>query len=156
MEPHCSAGRGHTEQFLRKVKNVSNDLLASPELRAVAVLENRNYFSDEVINLRVHQRSFAALEGDANQQRIFSRGNILAAEEIEGFDGSNFRDVKRADGFGNLRKSDPFCKQKREIAFHCREARKRFVAPGGFRSFDRGIKSVEIELGEKDILAQFQ
>src|SRR5207247_2985009 len=83
MDPHCSAGRGHTEQFLRKVKNVSSDLLAGAELRAVAVLENRNNFSHEMINLRVHQRSFAALEVDSNEQRNFSGGKFLPAEEMD-------------------------------------------------------------------------
>lgn len=89
----------------------SNVLLAGAELRAVAMLENRDYFPAEMIDLRVGERAFAALEREANKQRIFSRRHIFAAEEVDSLNGSDFRDMERTDRIGNFGKRDSIGQQ---------------------------------------------
>ena len=92
-----------------------------------------------MIDLRVHQRGFAALEGYPNEQGVFSCRNILPTEKVDGFDGTDFWDAERANRFGNLRERDSVGEQQREIALHGREARKRLIAAGVFQGLDRGI-----------------
>ena len=64
----------------------------------------------DVGNLRIGQRGFAALQLDFDQQGIFAGRNIFAAEEIGGFDGSNFGNIESRDGSGDVGKAA--CRRK--------------------------------------------
>src|SRR6266571_2647406 len=107
----------------------SNVFLAGAELGAVAVLENGDDFSCVMIDLALSQRAFAALERDSNEERIFSRRNVFAAEKIDGLNGRDFRDVERANRIGNCGKSDSIGEQQREIALDAGKTRQRLIAP---------------------------
>ena len=118
--------------------------LARAELGAVTMFEDRNNLSDEMVYLAFSQGGFSVLKCDANEQRIFSSRDIFPSEKIDGFYGSYLPDAQRANRFDNLGESYSIRKQQREITLHCREARKRLVAPRGFDGFDRCIERLEL------------
>src|SRR5690349_5658976 len=121
MTRNCSAAAMHRGIYS----------LARAELGAVTMFENGNDLSYEMIDLALGQRGLATLESGANKQGVFSGRNIFPAEEIDGLDGNDFRDVERADRFENLGKGNSVREQQREIALHRRETRKRLVAARG-------------------------
>ena len=76
----------------RSVRLSCESFLLRAELRAELLFESGNNPAAEIADLRFRQRRFAALESHADEQRIFSGGNILPAEKIRGFDRMNFAD----------------------------------------------------------------
>src|SRR5882762_9779804 len=85
------------------------------ELRGDGRFERGNNPGRVVGDLCVSESGFAALQGYANHQRIFSRWNALAAEEIGGFDRINLRNIQRTNGLGDFRECSAFSQQQREI-----------------------------------------
>ncbi len=129
---------------------------AGAELRAKIFFEGRNDFAAGIADLRFGESCFAALKRDSNEQRILSSGNILAAEKIRRFDGSNFGNIQSANGLGNIGEMCPVGQQQRKIALDARESWQRLVPPRFFRRLNRGVKRGELQLREENVLAQFQ
>src|SRR6266478_3620418 len=130
--------------------------LTGAELRAKSFLEGSNNFPAVSADLRVGQRCFAALERNAHEQRIFSRGNIFAAEKIGRFDAADLANAERANGANNIGEMSTIGKQQGEIALDARESRQRLVPSRFFRLMHRSINRIEFQLREENVLPQFQ
>src|SRR2546429_2111622 len=107
-------------------------LSAGAELGTLAMFENGNDFVLEMIDLRVGQRGFAALESDSNQQGILPGRNIFTAEQVDGLNRSNLLDVKRSNRLRNLCEGNPLGEQQGKIALHGRKTGEWHVALRGF------------------------
>src|SRR4029077_10421850 len=110
----------------------------------------------DVVDLRVGERAFAALERKFYEQRVLSGWHIFATEQVGGFDGSDFGNVEGRDGFGNVGKARRVGEQQGEIAFDGGKTRNGLVAAGIFDAVVRAIKRAEVHFGEENVLAEFQ
>src|SRR6266436_8528380 len=135
--------------------NEGRENLTSAELRAKISFESGNNFAAVIADLRFRQRRFAALESHADEQRIFSGGNILPAEKIRGFDRMNFADSLRLNCLHHVGKLSSVGEQQREIALDARESRQRLVPTRFFRRIHRTINRIELQFRDKYLLPQF-
>src|SRR5271168_2393556 len=135
---------------------IAQGQLTGAELRGQIFLEGGDDFGGEIGGLGIRQSGFAALESDADEEGIFSGGDIFAAEEVGGFDGRDFGDVERADGFDDVGKRSAVGEEQGEIAFDGGETRKGLVTTRLFCGAYGGIQRVEMNFGEEDILAEFE
>ena len=78
--------------------------LSGAQLGAELFFEHGDDARGDVVDLRVGEGGFAALQRDFYQQRVFAGGDIFAAEEVGGFDGRNFGNVERGDGASDIGK----------------------------------------------------
>ena len=86
--------------------------LRGPQRGGEARFEGGDDFCREIGDLGVGEGRFAALESDAYHERIFSGGNIFAAEEVGGFDGSYFGNVEAANRIGDVGECDSIGEQQ--------------------------------------------
>ena len=78
----------------RLTGQVFGSVLANAKLSAVALFENGNNLFGELVDLAFGQGGFAALECNPYEQGVFSGGDIFPAEQIDGFRGSDLRNVE--------------------------------------------------------------
>src|ERR1700730_13155902 len=101
--------------------------LGGAELGAEILFKSRDNSGREIVGLCIGQRGFAALESDADKERVFSCGDIFAAEEIGCFDGGDFGDVERADRFDDVGKRSAVGEEQGEISLDGGETREWLV-----------------------------
>ena len=80
-------------------------------------------------------------------REYFPVGNIFAAEEVGGFDGSDFRNIQRRDGLGDVGKARGVGEQQGEIALDGGKTRDGLVAAGIFDAVVGAIERAEIYFG---------
>jgi len=81
-------------------------------------------------------------------------GDVLAAIEIDGFDGDDFADIQRTDCSSHIGEVRAVGEKQGEITLDGGEARGGFVLARFLCGADRGVQRGKLQLGEEDFLAE--
>src|SRR5208337_4464269 len=125
------------------------------QLRPLHAAERFESFHDlrrPLCYLVVAQRALAGLELGAHQDRVLARANFFAAENFCRDETAQLGDAQSVDALVDLLELHALIKNKGEVALDGREARQRFITHLAQIVL---VEPVEIDLGHKNILAQF-